>query len=264
MPQSWQSVIWTQGYATHPLQGPALEPKQRPATVQCVGAKLPPSSTQNVWTIPRANSGLSEVTSSVAHVKGGAAVLSNVQQPARVPVDSRQPATLSQLANENVPFTLLQNAGASEALVDSPKTLIHTFRDVIWQHPAASGGGHNVVVVLVVVLVVVGGAVVLLVVVVLVVVLVVVGGAVVVDVVVGVIINPPQVHAALLHSCPAGQPAPASHCSPAPGSTTPSPQVEWRARKLALILDRGDLRIPLIISHAGSIVAASFALAWSP
>src|SRR6266404_6317363 len=76
--------------------------------------------------------------------------------------------------------------------------------------------------------------------------------------------HPPNASAALLHSSPAGQPAPASHCSPAPGSTTPSPQVEWRARKLALILDRGTLTVPLIISQLGSIVAVSFALPWRP
>jgi len=128
-PPSWQSVICRQGYATHQLQAPALGPEQRLVTVQCVEAKWPPSAAQTLWI--STDWGLWEVASNVEHVNGDGAVLSNVQQPTRLPGASEQPATLSQLPNDNVPPTLSQNAPAAESLVDSPKALTHRSRPVI-------------------------------------------------------------------------------------------------------------------------------------
>jgi len=61
-----------------------------------------------------------------------------------------------------------------------------------------------------------------------------------------------------------GQPSPLSHCSPLPGSTTPSPQNEYVAVTTALNLDLCALKLPVSAWQAGSIVAASEGFPCSP
>ncbi|TMA52019.1 MAG: hypothetical protein E6J76_08440 [Deltaproteobacteria bacterium] len=79
-----------------------------------------------------------------------------------------------------------------------------------------------------------------------------------------VVVLPPATQAHATHRSRRAQPPSASHCSPPPTSSTPSPHSERRAANRFRSFARGATTVPAIVSHPGSTVALRWTFPASP